>query len=245
MNYRNTLVCTTVMRPSERSIAVPEETRWLIESANRNGIDVEVIGLDLLYENWWLSKCVRLWESVARRDAYEHIVFVDGLDTLFAAGLDELLAGLEYYDADFLVSGEDICWPYQDLADNPRFDQRQRFRYPNSGFWMATWPAFLREFEKLLSMPHTDRQADHQTIYNCDQGRYELGIADGSLNMAVDVERRSSIALHYLGAGAATSPEIKWGKRPRIRGSKIRPCTIHCNGYAKSALPAVRDLLAG
>jgi hypothetical protein len=236
MNQR-TLVCTTVMHPD----GLPQGTLWLIESAARFGIDVEVIGQGLLYENFWLSKCVRLWEAVAGRQEFDHIVFVDGTDTLFCAGLEPLHDAFAAYASDFVISGEDICWPYSDLAAAPAFDQGKRFRYPCAGFWMSTWDAFLREFGKLFAFPHTDRQEDSQTIYNCDQARYQLGIATGHLQIGIDVEQRLSKPLMRIDDHA----EMQWGPRPVIRATGIKPCTIHVNGPNKTRLPKIRDLLMG
>lgn len=239
MNYRKTLVCTTVMHPA----GIPHETAWLIESAERHGIELTVIGQGMQFENWWLSKFVRLWEAVGHRQEFDNIVFIDGTDSLFATGLEELLEGFPGR-GDFVVAGESNCWPFWELGNAPAFDQCETYRYPNPGFWMATWPAFQREMAALLAMPHTEHQVNGETIYNNDQGRIGLGIAQGRLDITIDVARRCSLALHYLGDRTTTDPEIEWGPRPRIVATNVRPCTIHCNGAAKSQLPLVRELLA-
>ena len=219
----------------------------MLESARRQGIEVEVIGAGMLYENFWLSKCVRLWEAIGRYDQYEHVVFVDGIDTFFVAPLDELHDGFRRYRHDFVIAGEHICWPCSHLTDHPRFAEGGRYRFPCAGFWMATWPAFLRTFAALLAMPHTDRPLDDgQTIYNCDQARYQLGMAEGTLAIGIDTEQRLSQCLHRLDdRWTPENPDIDWTnpQRPRNRATGQQPCTIHLNGPDKRQLARLREVL--
>src|SRR5262245_45278153 len=73
MNYRKTLVVTTIMDAE----GIPPAGRLMLQSAFRHGIEVHVVGQGLPFENWWLSKCVRLWDAIGARQEYDHIVFAD------------------------------------------------------------------------------------------------------------------------------------------------------------------------
>jgi hypothetical protein len=114
---------------------------------------------------------------------------------------------------------------------------------------MATWPAFLRTFAALLAMPHADQRLDDgQTIYNCDQARYQLGAAEGALTIGIDTEQRLSQCLHRLDdRWTPENQDIDWTNpaRPRNRTTGQRPCTIHCNGPDKRQLERLWEVILG
>jgi len=233
MNDR-TLVCTTLMYP----VGLPQGARLMLESARRVGIDVEVIGAGLPFDNWWVSKCVRLFEAIGDRQEFDHILFVDGEDILFLAPLDEFHEGFASYGAPFVIGGEHICWPCSWLADHPAFGSAL-YRYPQAGFWMATWQGFLDAFAALHAVRDPERQMDnYQTIFNCDQARFHLAIADGSLPAAIDVEQR--LCHNFL-----RNAPLDWSEpaRPRSPFTKSRPCLLHFNGTSKAEMSGAAQRL--
>jgi hypothetical protein len=86
-------------------------------------------------------------------------------------------------------------------------------------------------------MPPVGRRLDDgQTIYNCDQARYQLGAAGGTLDIGINTEQRLSQCLHRLdNRSTSDNADIDWSNpaRPRNRTTGQQTCTIHCNGPDK------------
>jgi hypothetical protein len=237
-NFKNTLVCTALMHDT-----LPQGAKWMLESAQYHGIEMTVIGEQMKWENYWLSKCVRLYERIAGWKNYDYVVFVDGDDTLWATGLGELHAKFASYNTSFVMAGEHYCWPYWRYSDSVP-NAPHRFRNPCSGFWMATWPGFLATFERLLNCPHTNECEFGHTIYNSDQARYLYGWITGQLQFTVDYRCLLSQCLNGVDdRWTPANPDLEWGKRPRNRLTGTYPCTFHANGDHKWRLGGISELL--
>ena len=213
-------------------------------TAEYHGIELSIFGEGLKWENYVQSKVVRFFDWARKLRGYDYIVFVDADDTLFATGLGELHAKFEQYGSDFVMAGEHYCWPFGKQFDKRTPNQSQRFRNACSGFYMATWPAFLDRIEKLIQMP---APADPQfaRVAHCDQGRFQYAWMNGYLDLAVDYRCLLSQSMNGLdGRWLPTNQDILWGRRPQNRITSSYPCTFHCNGGCqKWRLPEIAEML--
>jgi hypothetical protein len=239
-NFKNTLVTTVLMHK-----ALPRGARRMLESAAFHGIDVTPFGQDRRWENYYIRKVVRFFEWARHLRQYDYIVFSDGDDVLYATGLGELHHQFATYGGGFVMSGEHYCWPFRRLgAELPH--QGHRFKNPCAGFYMATWPAFLATFEKLLNLPPPHQPGVRSRIGRCDQGRFQYAYAKGLIDIEVDVHCRLCQSLNGLdGRWTPACNDIEWGKRPRNKLTRSFPCVFHANGGSKWRLPELWDLLRG
>ena len=139
MNYRKTLVASPVFYPRHN---LPEGVNWMLETAGLHGIEIMQVGLDEPFENVFDAKISKLFAKVQPLQEYDFIVVVDRADVLWATGLGELHYWFDKYHVNFVMSGEANCYPHVKYRDSTP-GQPNKFRFLNSGFYMASWPGFL------------------------------------------------------------------------------------------------------
>lgn len=235
MNYRKTLVTCCLMHDR-----VPEGAEWMFQTAAFHGI--EVLPIEGRWENYYLSKIVRAYEATKAMTEYDYVVFVDADDTLWATGLGEMHARFEDFKAPFVMSGEMFCWPFwhrhHGFTNKP-------FGYLNSGFYMATWPAYLRTLEAVMAMRDDGYQERGQTIRNNDQAAFWRAYVERAAPIVVD--DRCVLSQCLAGLDGRWSPlcvDMEWGKRPRNKQTGTFPCTFHANGSDyKWRLRDVREMI--
>lgn len=232
-NYRNTLVCTVLSYPPEK---LPREATWMLDSAARHGIEVVMLGGGEPWVSLYRAKMQRLYETLCRRTDYDYIVFVDGRDSLWATGLGELHAKFEKMGAAFVMSAEINCWPFRQYA-SPR--PTARFKYLNSGFYMATWDAFLAVFKSVIDVPMPANQWMTKQIQQCDQSRFMYALGEKFIDIKLDHDCALSQTLYYVD----TVTELTHERRPQNKLTGMHPCTFHANGRAFAALKHVRELV--
>jgi hypothetical protein len=120
--------------------------RDLEESCRKHGISLEVAGKGTEYKGFTHLK-VRLlyWYLESHRDEADIVLFSDGYDTLFAEGLDPILEKFRRIGGPIVFSAESNCWPGgpgREASDYP--PARNRYRFLNSGGWIAELPVMLR-----------------------------------------------------------------------------------------------------
>jgi hypothetical protein len=264
MNYKNTLVATVLMH----SGPMPPGARWMLESAARYGVEVFIVGQGLAWENFYTSKLVRLYEATRKLTGYDFMVFVDGDDTLFATGLEEMHERFAKFDAPFVISGDPGCWPWPQRYGNITPHALERFRYVNAGFYMASWEGYLATLEAVMNLSDDGYEEQGRTIRNDDQAAFSRAYIEGLTPIAVDHRCELSQCLNGLDGpplqrpsryrrmpirsrhiveggchGHSASGEIEWGKRPRNRITNTFPCTFHANGIMKDRLKDLRQIL--
>lgn len=237
-NYRNTLVTTVLMHRS-----LPWGAQKMLESAAYHGIEVSPFGQGMHWEGFYKSKIVRFFDWARKFHEFDYILFTDGDDVLYAAGLGELHQKFETYGAGFVMSGEHYCWPYSKLNDRIP-NAEHRFRHPCSGFYMATWPAFISVFERIISSPKHDPELCGRKIFHCDQAKFQYAYGTGQIGLQVDFHCRLCQSLNGLdGRWTSASNDIEWSKRPLNKLTGSYPCVFHANGSSKWRLPKLWDLL--
>jgi hypothetical protein len=238
-NYRKTLVATVMMYDKP-----PEEARMMAASARYHGIELCIVGEGVKYQSNFHAKIVTLFDALKDFTEYDHIIMADGGDTLFATGLGEMFTKWELYNSDFVIAAEGHCWPfpkkYQDITPGAP----ARFRFLNSGFYMATWDAWLRTMKQLHDMPFDGYTENDKTIQNEDQGRFYTAWMEKRIQVTLDTECRLSQSMSGIDKRRSfLSPDILWGRRPINKITGQAPCTFHCNGVEKWRIPELWDML--
>lgn len=219
------LVFTVLMGAAKSSAGA----KMMLASAKYHGIDVEII--DGSWTNPYDAKLVQPWKELKYRTGYSHIIFADGVDTIFATGLGELHHKFGRFNHPFVIAGEHFCWPFPQKYTAATPLQQHRFRNLNSGFWMATWDGFHDVFSKMLAMKDDGYGERGRTISNDDQGRFYRAWMEGVIDVRIDHECHLSQCLAGLDERwSPVSRDMLWGKRPQNKITKSFPCTFHCNG---------------
>ena len=236
MNYKKTLVASAAFYPKGQ---LPAGVYAMLETASLHGVDVTLIGLDEPHVSNYESKLVKLLAAVRPLQDYEFVVIADAVDLLWATGLGELHYQFARYGAPFIMSGEANCWPHGQYTDRMP-NAPHRFRFLNSGFYMATWPEFLDVTEKLLASP----AFLHPKYARDDQGVWQDAWMRGSIRLRVEYECRLCQSLHGVnGHWSMLNPDIAWGKRPKNLVTNSYPCVFHGNGDGKRFMDGLRDML--
>ena len=236
MNYKKTLVVSPAFYPQDR---MPREIAWMQESATMHGIEIELFGVDQLYINNFDAKIVRLWKAFKDRQEYEHILMVDSADVLFATGLGELHYRFAQMKAPFVMSAEKNCYPHERYRHTTP-EAHKPFRYLNSGAYLATWDAFLRQFGDLLAKLSVLTSG----VVNGDQGAWQLAWMEGCVQLKLDTDCKlfqsfCQVSDHW----SILNKDIAWGKRPYNRITDTYPCVLHFNGESKRMMGGVREML--
>ena len=229
-NHKNTLVVSPMFFPATE---LPRGVLDMLETAHYHGIDVTPIGQGQSFGNFRSAKIDRLYMEVAKMRGYDYVMMVDACDTLFAADLCEIHSCFEGFDCPFVIGGESNCWPADirpEVEETYRNKYPQhRFRYLNTGFYMATRDAFQAVLGKLQSL---------FVGYADDQGLFHKAWMAGEINLRIDYECRLCQCLYGV-----TDADVQWGKRPRNLSYGTHPCVFHGNGISKSQLGKLKQAL--
>jgi hypothetical protein len=213
--------------------------KWFHETAERHGIQIEVFR-DAPRKNNWIMKGRSFFEWIRKFEGYDSVIMADAKDTLWATDIHEMQHHFKAIGHPFVMSAEVRCYPFRKLAD--RHLNIGRWRYPNAGFWMATWEAFLKQTELLLRVPLSGEY--FKPGYDGDQGHWQAGILQGLLDVTLDAETRLSLPLNGCDKRwTDMNKDISWGKRPRNKVTGFYPCTLHANGGSKWRLKDAAEML--
>lgn len=146
-------VMTCAVYPSE---AEAFKKLWIFrESVDKFKIpDVHYYGIGeswTIYINIKLNKQLAYLKTLASR--YTHVLYTDGQDAFFTAGLDEILAKYRKLGSPAILTSA-----YSGFADSsapPGFgDESVRLRYPHVGGHLSEIPAIIEAFERMLTLPN-------------------------------------------------------------------------------------------
>ncbi|MBI1374567.1 MAG: hypothetical protein GC159_17760 [Phycisphaera sp.] len=241
MNFKNTLVITPMFYAGKP----PQTARWFMESAAYHGIEVTPIGVGEKWQGYFTSKVERVYAELKDATDYDYVLLVDGVDCLFATGLGEIHTKFEKLGHPFLISGEHFCWPwtkkYGDACPVPK-NVPNRFRYPNSGGYMATWDAFTSRLEALIETEDNGYQEKGRGIKQCDQAAFFHLFMEQPGSIEVDYGCDIFQCLGGLDWRWVLNHDIEWGKRPFNHLTKTSPCVFHANGKEKWRLKTLWEL---
>jgi hypothetical protein len=99
------------------------------------------------------------------------IMLVDFRDTFFTGDTDHILDKFNSTDGDFIISGEQVCWPDKDLEKY--YDSNLHFPYVNSGGiigYAGAWKHIMFNYMKTVHEQPIGKQWDK--YWYCDQYHY-------------------------------------------------------------------------
>ena len=220
----------------------PDGAKMLHETAMMHGIAVTEVGRGKPWTNHYECKILGVWEEIRGLRGYDYIIFADADDCLFATGLGEMHHWFDKIGKDFVACGEAYCWPWIEKYSNEN-DGFGRLRYLNSGFFMATWPAFLRVWRGVMKQEDDGYQERGRTIKNDDQAAFFRYWVENPGMIELDSSARLCLCLAGLDGRWALNHDIEWGKRPFCHLTKTAPCVLHFNGKEKWRMRDAFDLL--
>ena len=139
-------------------------------SARHHGIDIVNLGLNVDWKGTDMKGLGGGMKINLMKDYLEKIhdddivLFTDGYDVFYADNLDTITERFLDFGHDVLFSGEMICWPHADVADQFP-DAPTRFKYINSGTYIGR----AKELKKIMNHApiehHEDDQAYIHSLY--------------------------------------------------------------------------------
>ena len=130
MNLDRVLVCTIATHETEGLAAMKKSCRIFQIPMVIFGWGQEYRGaswrLKLLYE-----------QLLQQKRKYDHVLLIDGFDSIFAASLGEIMRKYAAMKTRFLMSGETNCWPPFGPSPEDYPSAPTRYRYVNSGGYIG------------------------------------------------------------------------------------------------------------
>lgn len=218
----------------------PESSRWLLQSAQRYGYKVTIIGEGQAYKND-LQKFRLVAEYLAAHPGYQYVLSVDFRDVIFCASPRELIGKYHRIGHDVVAAAERSAWPLASHRDRSP-PLATSYRYLNAGTifstadaWQASW-ATIQRWQR-------DRDADvhppeigqlWRDVFSCDQAAWsELYIRkeqDIVIDSQCELFQPLTTICHRV---AGDNPDLCLeGCRVRNRETGTHPCILHANGQA-------------
>lgn len=228
-------------RSFHRGIECERMIHWLARSAEKFGIPLRAYGQSHYYANWRFIK-IDLWVPYLRQlqnEGYTHVFYTDGRDSFMLTSTPEIERKYaEFGSPPYLISCEDQCYPFPNLADvveaisSPK-KRDNPWKYLGAGQMMGEigymidmWGMLEKHYGSIVDENH-------------DQGWLELGFAEGRLNpeeFILDHECKifQTASLHRLGGDIPNYLELG---SLQVRSGRVynpitgtEPCAIHFPG---------------
>jgi hypothetical protein len=221
-----------------------DAARDLLESARYFGIDVKLIGFGQPYKSNFYAKLHDFIPEVKKFTGYDRMMLLDCSDTLFAASLSEINAQFEKIGKPFVMATECNAWPTTFKAN---FNSGRRWCYPNTGFWMADWGAFIQVTDALMqsrAWQNPKYRGGNDLDFGSDQGLWAEAIANKEVDVWLDESCRLCQCMVGVNEHWSTlNPEFLWQKRPRNLIENTYPCVFHFNGGSYNMKGGIKDLI--
>jgi len=191
----------------------------LRDTANYFNIQLTTYGEGQQFSNWVEIKLNKLADFLFPiKHNYELVLYVDGGDSWFLTGLDEIINKFMLMKIDLLVAGEKDCYPLSNLYDVfPKTPYKAR--YINCGGYLGYIDYFITQLEIL-------RHAYGETDSN-DQAYWIRGLADGKISYSVD----SKCEIFQCLGGISWETDLIFNNgRVYNKETDSYPCILHNNG---------------
>jgi hypothetical protein len=152
----NTAVLTIAAFPAQQ---IPRQMAHLAYSARKHGTELHVRGVDEKYSHVE-SKVRRVRQWIGELpDRYEHVLYVDCTDTIFARPLSDACAIFNDMGSPIAIGAETMCYPVDDLAWRDRFPPHSHNqRWLNAGMWMGQRAALLNALDTMIELHKSLKQ---------------------------------------------------------------------------------------
>lgn len=215
-------IATVTNRWGLESYHCPYE--WQL-SIKRHGIEPEIIGLG---EEWkgLMTKPRRLkaWLEAGNCET-DCLIFTDSWDLVFATNPQEIVNLWEANGCPYIMNAERNCFPRHDWASNFAKGE-STFRYPNSGFIVATPEDHLAVLNamKLEDIPNDDEDPANKNPN--DQEFFQRVFLEQPVRMMVDDMTRYCQTMHGV------KEETFDFSKPMIKNVETNsfPMAFHFNG---------------
>jgi hypothetical protein len=191
----------------------------LAESCRRQGVSLQVIGKGAPWKGFTYAKLQLLyWYLTSHCEDIDVALFIDGYDTIFAEGLDAILAKFRRIGSPVLFAAEANCWPgSRGIAEHDYPAAPTRYRFLNAGGWMAELPVMLALLRQL--------GAPLVVANRCDQAWWTRRYLAGGNGIQLDHSCEIFQCLFRSTQDLRLS-----GRRPKNIVTGTLPSVIHANG---------------
>lgn len=195
----------------------------LLDSANRQGIEIEVLGFRQPYPGH-CQKLILMRDALEKLDPNEIFLFADGYDVIFLAPESEILEKFNAMNVPLLFNAEQnfMCRSRKKpLYFLKNIFKQRPYRYLNSGLYMGKAGAFLDVLNKLSFHPSD----------NCDQTKISIFYHENPGQIYLD---ESGHILSCAGGREGCSHRDYLIQNQRLFNTVTQtwPCVLHFPGGA-------------
>ena len=127
---------------------VKDVLKWLHRTAARQGILLNVFGVNTALQSFYSAKILRLAEWF-KRVPNEYLAFMDGRDTFIQGDEPEIIQKVDELGG-MVIGTERCCWPVASWSD--KFDPAIDQRFPQAGMFAGTRQKVLDSLAGLIRL---------------------------------------------------------------------------------------------
>jgi len=130
-------VITPCLYPDDQKI------RLLVDSVWKYGITLRAYGIGSAFFDWkrmFLEHTLPTMERLQVDEHYTHVLYVDGIDSIFMSGLNEIIAKYERLGSPNILMSADADQP---AFNTPAFNGKRPWRFLNAGGFLADIELFV------------------------------------------------------------------------------------------------------
>lgn len=195
---------------------------YLLDSANENEIEPEIIGLGLPYKGNG-TKFIRMMEYLETIPDEHIILFVDAFDVAIIKRKEEILEEFLKMDSPLVVAAERQCFPFHWLKKH--FPEQLSFPYINSGCYMG-YAGFIKNMLKKIDPKPRES----------DQGMLTCYYLQNRSGIKIDHECKLFLCLHLV-----KDNEIVFDQEDNVlvQPTQSSPAVIHANSGSFTLLDQI------
>ena len=187
------------------------KVHYLHDSCKRYGVDIKFHGVGQPYADW-RSMLVRYTLPHMREllgEGYSHVLYMDGIDSLFVAGTAEIVAKYERTGAPSILFSGDSDIP---LSHSENWIGKAPWKYPNAGGYIGILSSIISLWERLSEQ-------------NPDEGNYQRWVEQcGFERISID---HDCLIFQNMDGHPSVMPN---GCRVLNAVTATYPCILHFRG---------------
>lgn len=187
-------------------------------SCRQQGIRPHILGMGQPWGGFGWRLKLLLQTLRERQGEWEHVLFIDGFDSVVTGDLDEILAKFRAIGSRLVFAAETNCWPGDpDAEEYPA--SPFRYRFLNGGGFLGRVDYLIQVMDE-LEMAGLGNHA-------IDQQHWAKAFVSGRFDIKLDV---GCEIFHCLFEARA---DLVFEKRILNRSTRTRPAIFHGNGNTK------------